>query len=90
MVEINEAALESAMHVFDTAIGWYNYKALLLEFLATYLTSAKIDGITRERDEARAALKDCVDNLESELKGRYDGTLDYPSEIRRFERDIAP
>jgi hypothetical protein len=43
-----------------------------------------------ERDEARAALKDCADDLESELGVRYHGTLGYPSEIRRFERDIVP
>src|ERR1035437_2376094 len=43
-----------------------------------------------ERDEARAALKDCANGLEGEVKGRYDGAHNYPSEIRLFERDMAP
>jgi hypothetical protein len=43
-----------------------------------------------EIEQLRAALKECADDLESELNGHYQGTLDYPSQQRRFERDMAP
>ena len=43
-----------------------------------------------EIERLRAALKECADDLESELNGHYQGTLDYPSQQRRFERDMAP
>ena len=36
------------------------------------------------------ALKECADDLESEVEHRYKDTKDYPSERRRYERDIAP
>ena len=39
--------------------------------------------------ELRAALKACADDLEAEVCARYAGTQDlYPSERRRFERDM--
>lgn len=37
-----------------------------------------------------AALRNCADDLEAELRGRYGASIDkYPSEARRFERDMA-
>jgi hypothetical protein len=42
-----------------------------------------------EIERLRALVKTLADDLEDELKGHYRGTLDYPSERRRFERDMA-
>lgn len=39
--------------------------------------------------QLEAALKECADDLESELNGRFMGTLDYPSQRHRYERDMA-
>lgn len=42
-----------------------------------------------EIERLRAALQDCADDLEAELRARYAGTQDiYPSERRRFDRDM--
>jgi hypothetical protein len=47
----------------------------------------------KKRDEEiarlRALVKDLADDLEDELRGRYGATMDYPSERRRFERDMV-
>lgn len=37
-----------------------------------------------------AALKDCADELEGWVSTYYKGTLDYPSEKRRHDRDMQP
>jgi hypothetical protein len=34
--------------------------------------------------------RECADDLESVLRARYEGTLDYPSQAQRFERDMEP
>jgi len=44
--------------------------------------------LRRERDALRAALKEVCDDLECELQNIYHGTLDYPSQQRRFDRDM--
>lgn len=41
-----------------------------------------------DNERLRALVKELADDLECELKGHYNGTLDYPSERRRFERDM--
>jgi hypothetical protein len=41
-----------------------------------------------EIERLRSALKECADDLESELNGNYLGTLDYPRQKRRFARDM--
>ncbi len=39
----------------------------------------------------RAALKECADDLEAELRDRYKLTMDtYPSEKHSFDRDMVP
>lgn len=38
----------------------------------------------------RAALKVCADDLEEFVEAHYEKTKGYPSEMRRYERDIAP
>ena len=41
-------------------------------------------------EQLRAALKDCADDLESYVTNEYAGTLHYPSQKRRFDRDMKP
>ncbi len=43
-----------------------------------------------ENERLRAALKDCADELEGYVEHHYAKTKDYPSELRRYERDIEP
>ena len=38
----------------------------------------------------RALLAECADDLESWVEGNYAKTKDYPSEKRRYDRDIQP
>lgn len=38
--------------------------------------------------EKDAALKDCADDLEAEIRSRYAHSLDYPSERTKYERDM--
>ena len=44
----------------------------------------------REIERLRAALRECANDLECELNGRYDQTLDYPSQRAKFDRDMQP
>jgi hypothetical protein len=37
----------------------------------------------------RILVKDLADDLEAEVEGHYKDTKDYPSEMRRYERDMA-
>lgn len=37
----------------------------------------------------RLLVKDLADDLEAEVEGHYKDTKDYPSEMRRYERDMA-
>jgi hypothetical protein len=53
--------------------------------------------MTDERDKLRAeierlreALRDCADELEVVVEERYRDIKDYPSEKRKYDRDIAP
>jgi hypothetical protein len=40
--------------------------------------------------EARKVLKECADELAAWVEGHYQLMLNYPSEKRRFERDMEP
>jgi hypothetical protein len=53
--------------------------------------------MTDERDKLRAeierlreALRECADELEVVVEERYRDIKDYPSEKRKYDRDIAP
>jgi hypothetical protein len=41
-----------------------------------------------EIERLRASLRECADDLAAEIEYHYAGTKDYPSEKRRYERDI--
>ena len=43
-----------------------------------------------EIERLRAALKECADDLERYVEREHTSTKHYPSELRRYERDIAP
>ena len=43
-----------------------------------------------EIERLRAALKECADDLEASVNAEYHGTLDYPSQRRKWERDLQP
>ena len=47
-------------------------------------------GTLAKMERMREALRNCADDLESELKARYAGTLDYPSMKARYDRDMEP
>jgi hypothetical protein len=53
------------------------------------MTADEIERLRAERDQLREALQDCANDLKAELRDRYAGTQDiYPSERRRFDRDM--
>ena len=39
---------------------------------------------------ALTLLMDLADDLEASVNGEYQGTLDYPSQKRRYDRDMQP
>lgn len=39
--------------------------------------------------DLRKLVKDLADDLEAEVEGHYKDTKDYPSEMRRYERDMT-
>lgn len=41
-------------------------------------------------ERLRAALKGCADDLEASVNAEYRGTLDYPSQRRKYDRDMGP
>jgi len=44
-----------------------------------------------EIEKLRAALKECADDLEEEINGKYRGSQNiYIHEMHRFDRDMAP
>jgi hypothetical protein len=48
------------------------------------------DKLRAEIERLREALRECADELEVVVEDRYKDTKDYPSEKRRYDRDIAP
>jgi hypothetical protein len=50
----------------------------------------QLDIARADNERLRAALKECADDLEAELNGRYEKTLDYPSQRARYDRDMVP
>jgi hypothetical protein len=62
---------------------WTEYKTLYLP-AASQALLARMEGM-------RTALKECADDLESLVENQYSDTKHtYPSEKRRYERDIEP
>jgi len=37
-----------------------------------------------------AALQECADDLEADIKDRYESLLNYPSQVVKFDRDMKP
>ena len=48
------------------------------------------DKLRAEIERLREALRECADELEVVVEDRYRDTKNYPSEKRRYDRDIAP
>jgi hypothetical protein len=55
-----------------------------------YLTHQEHAALLAENERLRAALKDCADDLESEVKHRYDRIGDHPAMAPKYERDMEP
>jgi len=55
-------------------------------------TAAAIERLIQaENKKLRAALKECADDLEEEINGKYRGSQNiYIHEMHRFDRDMAP
>lgn len=52
---------------------------------------AEIAALKAENDRLRELLRECSDELEAEVNAHYGGTQhDYPSEKRRYDRDMDP
>lgn len=63
-----------------------NYRAAYRAMLAAAPTDPQADLVALVR-----ALRECVDDLEAEIKARNSGdTLDYPTMKARFDRDMEP
>ena len=41
-------------------------------------------------EQLRSALRACADDLEASVNAEYRGTLDYPSQKRKYDRDMEP
>ena len=53
--------------------------------------AAERDALKAENEKLRAALKECADDLEEEINGKYRGSQNiYIHEMHRFDRDMAP
>ena len=48
------------------------------------------DKLRAEIERLREALRECADELEVVVEDRYRDTKGYPSEKRKYDRDIAP
>jgi hypothetical protein len=51
--------------------------------------SHELQQLLAEVERLRALVKSLADDLEAELRGHYGPVMNYPSEKRRFERDMA-
>jgi uncharacterized protein YoxC len=52
--------------------------------------NADIDTKHAEIERLKALVKELADELDVLVEARYSGTKGYPSELRRYERDIEP
>jgi len=41
-------------------------------------------------EQLRSALRDCADDLEASVNAEYRGTLNYPSQKRKYDQDMEP
>lgn len=64
---------------------WADTAAKLLRMAA-----ADVRRLTAERDSLLVALANCANDLEASVDAEYHGTLGYPSQRRRYERDMEP
>jgi predicted nucleic acid-binding Zn-ribbon protein len=55
-----------------------------------HLNAEVIPDLNNRLAIAEAALKECADDLEAELQSSYQHMHDYPSQMAKFERDMAP
>lgn len=46
------------------------------------------DRYARDIERLQAMLKECADDLESEIEGRYHGVKDHPAMTPKYERDM--
>ncbi len=53
-------------------------------------SNARAESTEKALAEAREALKECADELESYIERAYEGCKQYPDMVRRYERDIEP
>ena len=49
-----------------------------------------LEALQAEQHELRKCLIECSDELESHVEHHYQHTTEYPSERRRYDRDIGP
>jgi hypothetical protein len=78
MVDLDELRSEGGIAIArDMRLGHYAHEA-----------ADEIERLRAERGRLRMALKDCADDLESELNGRYTGMKDHPAMKSRYDRDM--
>ena len=52
--------------------------------------NGEADSRNEEIERLRAALRECADDLEAYINAHYGKTLDWPSQQRRYDRDMIP
>lgn len=55
-----------------------------------YVPAARIEALAARVAKLEELLKECADDLSDSVEHYYEKTKDYPSEKRRYERDIEP
>lgn len=56
----------------------------------TQAKAAQYDALKAENAKLRDALKECADDLEASVNAEYRDTLNYPSQKRKYDRDMGP
>ena len=81
----NAGEVERALRYIDADHCEHEPHVVLPWLLKAANLISSMRAIIAEKD---AALKDCADDLEEEIRNRYANSLDYPSEKIKYERDM--
>ncbi len=79
-----DAGIERSLKLERTVSGEGEHAEILMTI------KTEIESLYALNAELLACLQECADELAAEVEYHYKGTKDYPSEQRRYERDMGP